>query len=126
VDIDWEIKVTLGVPPVSFHGGTIEEVVTQATQMNPNFEADFALNATGVASVVENRQASRDNFRLICFDPRKPANSDHIKEGINHLWWVSGKNGPGPGNCGRVSCSHNSAIYCMFSLSAPVRKELLT
>lgn len=36
-----------------------------------------------------------------------------IQEGISHLRGVNGKprNGPGPGNCGRVSCSYNSAIW---------------
>ncbi|KAK9368507.1 hypothetical protein V1509DRAFT_623119 [Lipomyces kononenkoae] len=36
-----------------------------------------------------------------------------IFDGINYLYGVSGQpvNGPGPGNCGQVSCSWNSAIW---------------
>jgi hypothetical protein len=43
----------------------------------------------------------------------KHTNLVHIINGIEYLGKVRGvpTNGPGPGNCGRVSCSSNSAIW---------------
>lgn len=48
------------------------------------------------------------------------ASLSKIQEGLNHLYDAPGKpvNGPGPGNCGRVSCSHDSAIWWCNDVSA--------
>ena len=65
--------------------------------------------ATKAASLVK-----RAHVKLMCFLPQwNSCNGNHVNEGINYLLGVDGKpgNGPGPGNCGRVSCSYQSAIY---------------
>lgn len=44
----------------------------------------------------------------------------YIWQGIDYLESVPGTpgNGPGPGNCGRVSCSYSSAIYWCNDVSS--------
>ncbi|KAE8135101.1 hypothetical protein BDV38DRAFT_294917 [Aspergillus pseudotamarii] len=69
--------------------GTIQEVYTELLKINPRYDGDFA----------ERR----------------------IEEGIRYLHSVPGQptNGPGPGNCGRVSCSYNSAIWWCNDNTSP-------
>ncbi|KAH6664639.1 hypothetical protein B0J14DRAFT_661226 [Halenospora varia] len=42
-----------------------------------------------------------------------PAQTYYIDDGINYLSHFHGRCdiGPGPGNCGRISCSYSSGIY---------------
>ncbi|EWZ00977.1 hypothetical protein FOYG_00683 [Fusarium oxysporum NRRL 32931] len=48
-----------------------------------------------------------------------------INQGISYLRRIKGKprNGPGPGNCGRVSCSFNSAIWWCNDAAADTEKR---
>lgn len=48
------------------------------------------------------------------------ASSYRIKQGIEYLGTVPGSpgQGPGPGSCGRVSCSYGAAIYWCNDVSA--------
>lgn len=66
------------------------------------------------AIVDTNNETSHLHKRLdVTCNNYDQAISSRIKEGIRYLRGVNGKpsNGPGPGNCGRVSCSYNSAIW---------------
>ena len=93
--------------------GTIEEIYSQLTKINPSFDADFA-------TVEESNNIQGSNLEkrsgIICGPG--PNNWDKadwivILEGIRYLRKVNGQptNGPGPGACGRVSCSYKSAIW---------------
>lgn len=83
-------------------------------ELDPNYGAHFN-NAT--ASVVEQQEK---NKRMTSLNKRDTscgglgnAQKIAIQKGIIHLRTVNGRpsNGPGPNNCGRVSCSDNSAIW---------------
>ncbi|KAL2847407.1 hypothetical protein BJX68DRAFT_268275 [Aspergillus pseudodeflectus] len=62
------------------------------------------------STTVEKRQSLRDYF---CFGRWPGASRRRIGEGISYLRRLPGtpSMGPGPGACGRVSCSHNAAIF---------------
>ncbi|KAB8074372.1 hypothetical protein BDV29DRAFT_124239 [Aspergillus leporis] len=110
VDIEWEVQVTAGGPTVNVTG-TIEEVYAHLKTLNPDFENEFppadhndAIKARGAAYTVSN---------YFCQGRWPGCSWGRIQEGIRYLNGVPGRpsNGPGPGNCGRVSCSYNSAIW---------------
>ncbi|KAH8779879.1 hypothetical protein F5883DRAFT_600191 [Diaporthe sp. PMI_573] len=67
-----------------------------------------------VQDVLESRQGRIEARQrsIICFN-FPTANGNRIQDGIGYLRGVRGQpsNGPGPGNCGRVSCSNNAAIW---------------
>ncbi|KAI0408942.1 hypothetical protein F4802DRAFT_547065 [Xylaria palmicola] len=46
----------------------------------------------------------------------------HIRQGVDHLRKIPGNctNGPGPANCGRVSCSYRSGIWFCNDTPHPV------
>jgi len=114
-----------GQPTVTLNG-TIQEVVSQLLDLNPDWtEDDFIFNSTD-SEVETNRTAFNLTgrspgdaiFRQKCFAPWTNAFSNDIGDGINYLYGLDSKlknsppgNGPGPGNCGRVSCSWESAIW---------------
>lgn len=98
--------------------GTVQQVYQQMLDLNPDYEDEFG--PVPEVFVMMPAQASRRPARAPpgpdtwadCgrFDPAKAI---AIWEGINHLNHVSGRpvSRPGPGVCGRVSCSYNSAIW---------------
>ncbi|WYZ36090.1 hypothetical protein EsH8_X_000737 [Colletotrichum jinshuiense] len=119
VDLEWEVESAPGNGFVSVNG-TIESIVAEMTKVNPNFRDDYGLDNTTLTTelfeardALEKRQAVVSEFSHKCFDPWGPADRDEIRKGIDYLYKVNGrpKNGPGPGNCGRVSCSNNAAIW---------------
>ncbi|KAB8203958.1 hypothetical protein BDV34DRAFT_226891 [Aspergillus parasiticus] len=79
----WEVETTPGGPRVILNG-TVQQVHEQLLEINPNYDDDFATARRG-----------------------------DIEAGIKHLGGVSGQpsNGPGPGNCGLLSCSWGAAIW---------------
>lgn len=66
------------------------------------------------AAELDTRQGSIESrqLRIDCFN-WPVANGNRIQDGINYLMGVGGQpsNGPGPGACGRVSCSYDAAIW---------------
>lgn len=124
-DLEWEVEIFPDGRTEIFKG-TIEQIVENLQKVNPDWKQDFNISATpeaAAASVNEllgddgewavTKRADWTEFSVSCFGRWQPADGWHIYEGIEYLARLSGKptNGPGPGNCGRVSCSFNSAIW---------------
>ncbi|KAF7179670.1 hypothetical protein CNMCM7691_008719 [Aspergillus felis] len=109
VDIEWEVQVTAGGPTVNVTG-TIEEVYAHLKTLNPDFETEFPPVAH---DAIEARGAAYTISGLSCQGRWAGCSWGRIQDGIRYLNGVPGRpsNGPGPGNCGRVSCSYNSAIW---------------
>ncbi|KAJ4205006.1 hypothetical protein NW759_014672 [Fusarium solani] len=117
---EWEVEVTPGGPTTVLNG-TIEEVHNELLQLNPDWDEEYIGNSTADAGEINERDAG---FRLLartdfsdaayrCGGRWPKCRTTFISQGIYYLRSVKGKprNGPGPGNCGRVSCSFNSAIW---------------
>jgi hypothetical protein len=100
--LEWAVEVAPG--QTELLNGTVEEVMSQASQINPRFK--LKERAPVARSVIKRGNKICDNF------PDK-AIWWAINDGADYLRNLPGQptNGPGPGNCGRVSCSYNSAIW---------------
>lgn len=140
VDLTWELEVIPGKPPQTFNG-TVEQVVAEAVEINPQFLEDYGLDKPLTVADTEAMVDAKDEFQVKTgeddngkrdFSPapaRRWADPSEfsvkcngrwvqcsltqILDGYRYLWKLKGKptNGPGPGNCGRVSCSYDSAIW---------------
>ncbi|KAK3326142.1 hypothetical protein B0H66DRAFT_616987 [Apodospora peruviana] len=117
VDMSWAIEVAPG--RVEILNGTVQEVVAQATEINPGFLTDELLAfppafppAPAPAPAGKRRLLQRRTVKS-CNSESRYADGFAIIEGVNYLRRVPGKPtlGPGPGECARVSCSKDSAIY---------------
>ncbi|KAK4231899.1 hypothetical protein QBC38DRAFT_450753 [Podospora fimiseda] len=117
VDIEWEVETTPGGPNITLTG-TAEQVHAQLVKINPNWDEEFA-------PIIDKRSAEFDNsLKARALDKRdwikcgaghSAARQGAIETGVAYLRTLSGSasRGPGPRNCGRVSCSYDSAIwYC--------------
>lgn len=105
--------------------GTIEQVHVQLLELNPNWDEDFLSDVeeepfTDNDSVTEgdavlglDRRTNFQGSKYNCYGRWAQIHAFVIRDGIRYLRGVKGKPnmGPGPGNCGRVSCSYSSAIY---------------
>ncbi|KAK2035290.1 hypothetical protein LX32DRAFT_723833 [Colletotrichum zoysiae] len=89
--------------------GTVQEVVEQMRGMGPGFDVEAAAPA---AVVVGRRGDAFDDINTLCHLFRAGSRSA-AQEGVEDLRKVRGRpqNGPGPGNCGRVSCRRNTGIW---------------
>ncbi|PIG87409.1 hypothetical protein AARAC_007459 [Aspergillus arachidicola] len=92
-----------------------EQVLSQLRDINPNYDAEFAIPADEVEHPVEEEATSSHLTKrgdVKCGGYPK-ARRVHIEQGIKYLRGVPGKpqRGPGPGSCGQVSCSWSSAIW---------------
>jgi hypothetical protein len=85
VDFEWAIEVFPGGPLEAFNG-TIEQVVVELEQLNPNWEQDFGVT-DGDAEAIQAR-AYEHEFSYNCSGRFGPARSNHIWAGIEHLWGV--------------------------------------
>jgi hypothetical protein len=98
VTIEWELEPVAGGEKV-YINGTVEQVHAELAITHPNWEQDF---------VPKEDLVKRTDFPyndVVCAHwPAAPNGA--ITNGVNYLRTVPGKprNGPGPGNCGRVSC----------------------
>ncbi|KAK3386706.1 hypothetical protein B0H63DRAFT_447620 [Podospora didyma] len=126
-DFSWDVETTPGGPTVVLNG-TVEQVHKQLLKINPDYETHF--NITNKRRHPEALAASHGSSSFtkrapytLCDNFRK-ANADYIWGGIMHLRTVPGqpKNGPGPSNCGRVSCDWGSEIWWCNDNTTP--KEL--
>jgi hypothetical protein len=118
-EVLWQVQSHPGKPHITLNG-TVEEVYSQLLEINPNYETDFGT----IDQRVE--RLKRDDYPVEVTTPRDLTKRDNtvcwnfqativwpINSGITYLRGVPGQptNGPGPGNCGRVSCSYESAIW---------------
>ncbi|TDZ31475.1 hypothetical protein C8035_v001348 [Colletotrichum spinosum] len=116
----WEFEVTPGGDHITLNG-TVQQVVAQLNESNPMviqaWHLESAVEAQLAAHAAERRAAADspyDRERLQCNMPRfDKGKVNAMAEGIAYLKDVKGKpvNGPGPGMCGRVSCSWQTSIW---------------
>lgn len=108
VDIAWEIEVSPG--RIEILNGTVQEVVAQAIAINPDYKLRDVPPEPAPAFKPRGRLQGREVKFCNNFGT---AGVNDIIAGVDYLRGVSGQPsmGPGPGACGRVSCSYNSAIY---------------
>ncbi|KAF6790352.1 hypothetical protein CMUS01_16276 [Colletotrichum musicola] len=122
--LEWEIQAFESGPMLTLNG-TIEEVNSQVLEINPDFEfnepSESELAALYDASAFEKRTDFSGSHYMCDTRDWMPCYLSRIKKGIAHLRGTSGrpKNGPGPGNCGRVSCAGRSAIWWCNDVSLP-------
>ncbi|KAK8047663.1 hypothetical protein PG996_015727 [Apiospora saccharicola] len=107
-EIQWHLEVSPG--RVELLNGTAQEVIALAKQMNPEFVVPYQTDDPQEATTMI--QIQRNRFLCDIFEGMK-ADRFRIQKGIKHLKGLKGgpTQGPGPSNCGQVSCSHNSAIW---------------
>ncbi|KAK4202035.1 hypothetical protein QBC40DRAFT_322577 [Triangularia verruculosa] len=123
VPIEFELPVKPDDPngeKVILHG-TIQEVIAKMEASYPGWNQSFL--STPVLAPSDDNLEQPSSFNCnIGFG--EPVSNYRLDQGIVYLTHLSGtaKNGPGPGNCGRVSCSYGSAIYWCNEDS--VEKEL--
>ncbi|PHH79507.1 hypothetical protein CDD80_4618 [Ophiocordyceps camponoti-rufipedis] len=125
----WLIEVFPG-QPYQLLNGTIQEVERKAMELNPRWHEYYIANSTRQH---EQQKMTRRYFSSCTKFPVKslncknnpqnwrPANVGYIFDGIH---WLMGREGipqsqPGPGTCGRVSCSYSSAIWWCNDDSGP-------
>ncbi|KAL4975535.1 hypothetical protein BDW66DRAFT_151823 [Aspergillus desertorum] len=112
--------------------GTIEQIREQALAHNPNWDEEYYhpaqklaneryrldhavvnTNSTSSASTLEKRRANDFNaLRITCGGRWHAVSYDGALREALRLYGIKGKprNGPGPGNCGRVGCSYGTSI----------------
>lgn len=108
--------------------GTVQQVYAELLKLNPHYDADFEALGSG-QEVPKDHLARNPPDSVHCGAEgtgRFSASVGPIREGISYLRRVGGQPvmGPGPGNCGSVSCSYDSGIYwcndvCSFLLPSP-------
>ncbi|KAK7947905.1 uncharacterized protein PG986_008791 [Apiospora aurea] len=111
--MQWAVEVAPG--QTKLLNGTVQQVHEQALRINPEFR--LVSQPQGLHQT--QTQAQRRDDRILCFPPYVVNGWD---EGIAYLRRVPGSPsaGPGPGNCGRVSCSNDCAIWWCNDVSLPV------
>lgn len=127
-DFTWEMPSSPDGSTVTVKG-TVQDAVAKLNEVNPNWKADFNFTDPDTAAKIESRSDVSDLETRASFGSPLCNIRTHewgyagvpaIIQGIKYLKGVPGKptNGPGPGNCGRVSCSEGSAIYWCNDVSA--------
>ncbi|KAK2040782.1 hypothetical protein LZ31DRAFT_473855 [Colletotrichum somersetense] len=112
----WEIAPPDGSGSMLHLRGTVQEVVEQMRGMRPGFDIDAQFGKAAAPAVVGRRAAPHgdafDDINTLCHLFRA-GNRSAAQEGVKDLGKVQGRpqNGPGPGNCGRVSCRRNTGIW---------------
>ncbi|VBB79469.1 Putative protein of unknown function [Podospora comata] len=95
--------------------GTIQQAIAKMDTDYPGWNQTFQAGLGDVSYVSASLAAlaALEGPTYDCKIKTDMANSLAIKWGIHYLRAIPGKakNGPGPKNCGRVSCSWDSAIY---------------
>ncbi|KAL4773045.1 hypothetical protein BDW60DRAFT_32823 [Aspergillus nidulans var. acristatus] len=129
-DFTWEMDTTPGGPTVLLNG-TVQEIYAELLKINPSYDGDFAetLAAAQAAAETETQTETEASTGAASLHKRLPVTCNNydqaitrrIREGITYLRGVSGRptHGPGPGNCGRVSCSYNSATWWCNENTSP-------
>lgn len=112
-EFQWEVKAFPDGPKMNI-SGTIEKVYSRLIELNPDWDRDFMNESPTEEPVSESSIEKR--FGPKCGNGGQPWGAGlqmTISQGIDYLRGVAGRptEGPGPGKCGRVSCSDNSAIW---------------
>ncbi|KAJ0304921.1 hypothetical protein COL5a_004408 [Colletotrichum fioriniae] len=117
--IEWEVHAHPGGENLILTG-TVEEILKELRTINPNYDQDFRITTLSspesVDAAIESAVTQADDtFKDAPVDCAGYDDADRkrLAHGAGYLLDVKGKpiRGPGPGSCGRVSCSWNSAIY---------------
>lgn len=117
-EITWNLETTSGTT-VNFTG-TIQQVMETAKKQNIDLKQNPNASSSSSIQLAQKGTSSDDDFHAAGQSAdacdvwnQSLARVDKIQDGIKYLRGVTGKPsmGPGPGNCGRVSCSWNAAIY---------------
>ncbi|KAM7189225.1 hypothetical protein V8F20_010229 [Naviculisporaceae sp. PSN 640] len=118
-DITWTIDVWGNGTMVNITG-PVQHVVAEINKINPDLLKNLNVTQPPSSSTKSNIVLPQDLQQGIrcgeSLDPKNnwdPAETLIIYEGVYYLRGVPGKpaNGPGPGACGRVSCSYKNAIW---------------
>ena len=129
-EMSWEVIPTPGQPCVILNG-TVQHVYSQLLEINSNHKTedpkylkakrDESLANPNAATAASAPTAASPAIWGINCGGYHPASMKRIKDGISYLNNVTGRpiNGPGPNNCGRVSCSYNSSIWWCNDASVP-------
>ncbi|CAP67483.1 uncharacterized protein PODANS_6_11385 [Podospora anserina S mat+] len=110
VDVQWDLLTDLNNPnsaTVSVFG-TIQEAVAQMEAQFPGWNATFQAQQPSYSTVSDgtvSAAALYDRDYYLC-------------GGRGKVTTAAPKNGPGPNNCGRVSCGYNAAIYWCNDVSS--------
>ncbi|KAK4199942.1 hypothetical protein QBC40DRAFT_175094 [Triangularia verruculosa] len=126
-EIQWDMPITPGdlSSDTVTVTGTVEDAIAQMEALYPGWNQTFQSQLpplvgdpgqddgreedTVLYSVAEKPES------VLCDIEGRNANRYYIDAGIRYLRGLEGttkpKNGPGPGNCGCVSCSWNAAIF---------------
>ncbi|KAM7211086.1 hypothetical protein V8F06_013527 [Rhypophila decipiens] len=106
VDLVWSID--------AFGNGTIVNITGPVEKVYDELNRINATSLLEARSNIDTMARSQDLSQEVhCKVPWETASVVRIRQGINYLRGVPGKpaNSPGPGSCGRVSCSFTSAIW---------------
>ncbi|KAI1369555.1 hypothetical protein F5Y08DRAFT_334479 [Xylaria arbuscula] len=105
--IVWKGRIKEAGELMSFTGPSLQDIEAQVRAINTTFSWSRDVDEPGGTSRVEG-----DTLCDIPWDPPF-ASVFHIRQGISYLRKIHGDcvNGPGPGNCSRVSCSYRSGIW---------------
>lgn len=115
-DMQWEMPVSLDGQTATLYG-TIQQVYQQLLKINPQYETEFGSVKKRSVPIFEKNRDSPETFKrddaLTACGHFGPAKTAAIWDGIGYLGSVEGSpgEGPGPGVCGQVSRSENSAIW---------------
>jgi hypothetical protein len=82
-------------------------------KINPNFAKEYQLQNLSTAAKKRDVQKRYDIVNTICGGRWHYCPKTSVDTGISYLSGIRGQpsNMPGPGNCGRVSCGYEAAIY---------------
>ncbi|GJC80756.1 hypothetical protein ColLi_03594 [Colletotrichum liriopes] len=95
--------------------GTIEQVLAELKQINPNYSPFSSAPHEPVSSLSTRQQHQiHERDSVLCDNPNW--GRVHVLKsqiGLDYLKAVKGQPsaGPGPGNCGRVSCGYMTGIW---------------
>ncbi|KAL2851100.1 hypothetical protein BJY01DRAFT_122306 [Aspergillus pseudoustus] len=117
---EWEIESSPG-KTIKVRG-TVQQVRDEVLKVNPNWEAEYieparvkreAQSSPSSPEIFAKRTDFQTDGRVACGRRWEQTSRDDIMRGIFYLRDLPGQptNGPGPGACGRVSCSYGAAIW---------------
>ncbi|KAK4647848.1 uncharacterized protein QC761_104990 [Podospora bellae-mahoneyi] len=117
VDIQFDLPIYPGnatsetVPII----GTIEHAVAHMETLYPGWNESLFKLPSQRHFVYDDSDRNIIPESFNCWGRWKGCSWSAIARGIDYLWqlpiYPMPTNGPGPGNCGRVSCSYDSAIW---------------
>ncbi|KAL7908090.1 hypothetical protein GGI35DRAFT_480810 [Trichoderma velutinum] len=112
VTLKYEVQAFPGGPKMNMTG-TIEEVRSELLKINPNLDKDFNFHLEAETTSADIEKRFGPDCSVHSAYGWLPADVSPINTGISYLRGVSGVpvEGPGPGACGRVSCSNDGAIW---------------